>query len=376
MARDRGPPVLRQPAAAPHLPPPLSPPAAAAAAAALPAEGWGWGGGCLGAGLWPALVVGLLAALLAWLWYGGGDGRGEEGGGAAARLPGGGEGPRRARGQAAAAAATEDVLASGEQALLEAKAGALPGTRKPGEGLAAVPRKELNHVPSGGVSGEPLEVEQLLPKQGATGSRERPAHAHGGQAGEARPQMGQASDGWCAMNVAGASDDVCKGRSEEQPGQPAESRDLDHEEWEVVSEHLAWGDAGKNDSVEDSDSKEWEHGDCPDGDLKAKRVVAVPPMFQNIHVTFRVHYITHSDAQLIGVTGDHECLGQWHSYVPLKCDKDGFWSESISLPVDTKVEWKFILVENGKVRRWEECSNRTLVTEHEDQIVHQWWGYH
>ncbi|KAM7112656.1 starch-binding domain-containing protein 1 [Ciconia maguari] len=364
MARDRGPPVLRQPAAAPSFP-------AASAAFPVEASGWGW----LGAGLWPALVVGLLAALVAWLWYGGGDGRGEEGGeAAAAALRGGGEGTPQARGEAAAA--TEDLLASGEQVLLEAKAAALSSPRKPGEDLAAVPRKELNHVPSGGVPGEPLEVEQLLPKPGATDSREHPADMHGSQAGEPRPQMGQASDGCCVMNLAGASDDVCKDRSEEQPGQPAESRDLDREEWEVVSEHLACGEAGKNGSVEDSDSKEWEQGDCPDGDLKAKRVAAVPPMFQNIHVTFRVHYVTHSDAQLIGVTGDHECLGQWHSYVPLKYDKDGFWSESISLPVDTKVEWKFILVENGKVRRWEECGNRTLVTEHEDQIVHQWWGYH
>uniref|UniRef100_A0A493T4J3 Starch-binding domain-containing protein 1 n=1 Tax=Anas platyrhynchos platyrhynchos TaxID=8840 RepID=A0A493T4J3_ANAPP len=176
----------------------------------------------------------------------------------------------------------------------------------------------------------------------------------------------------CVMSSGG----VCKDGSEEQLGQPAQVRDLDQEEWEVVSEHLDWGEAGRNGSVEDSDSKEWEQGDCPDGDLKAKRVAAVPPMFQNIHVTFRVHYITHSDAQLIGVTGDHECLGQWHSYVPLKYDKDGFWSESVSLPVDTKVEWKFILVENGKVTRWEECSNRTLVTEHEDRIAHQWWGHH
>ncbi|NWU68175.1 STBD1 protein, partial [Pterocles burchelli] len=219
-------------------------------------------------------------------------------------------------------------------------------------------------------------MEQLLPKQGAADSRERPADVHGSQAGEPRPLMGQASDGWCVMNLAGASDDGCKVRSEEQPHQPAESRDLDQEEWEVVSEHLAWGEAGKNSSMEDSDSKEWEQGDCPDGDLKAKRVAAVPPMFQNIHVTFRVHYFTHSDAQLIGVTGDHECLGQWHRYVPLRYDKDGFWSESVILPVDTKVEWKFILVENGKVSRWEECGNRTLVTGHEDQIVHQWWGYH
>ncbi|GAB0189465.1 starch-binding domain-containing protein 1 [Grus americana] len=361
MARDRGPPVLRQPAAVPRFP---------AAAAALPAEarGWGW----LGVGLWPALVVGLLAALVAWLWYGAGDGRGEEGGEAAAagaaQLRGGGEEPPQARGEAAAA--TEARLASGEQVLLDAKAAALSSSRKPGEDLATAPREELNHVQSGGVPGEPLEMEQLLLKQGATNASEHPADTDGGQAGELRPQMGEASDGWCVMNSAGASDDVGKDRSEERP---AESRDLDHEEWEVLSEHLAWGEDG---SVEDSDGKEWEQGDCPDGDLKAKRVAAVPPMFQNIHVTFRIHYITHSDAQLIGVTGDHECLGQWHSYVPLKYDKDGFWSESVVMPVDTKVEWKFILVENGKVRRWEECGNRTLVTEHEDQIVHQWWGYH
>ncbi|XP_061849221.1 starch-binding domain-containing protein 1 [Colius striatus] len=357
MARDRGPPVLRQPAAPPRFP-------------AEP-RGWGW----LGAGLWPALVVGLLAALLAWLWYGGSDGRGEEGGEAeAAPLRGGSEGPPQARSEAAAAE-TEDLLASSEQVLLEAKAAALSSLLKP-EDVAAVPRKELNHVQSDGDSDKPLEMEQLLLKQGTADAREQHRDTCVRQAGDSRLQVGEASDGWCVMNLAGASADVCKDRSKEQLDQPAEKRDLDHEEWEVVSEHLAWEEAGKNGSMEDSDSKEWEQGDCPDGDLKAKQVAAVPPMFQNIHVTFRVHYITHSDAQLIGVTGDHECLGQWHSYVPLKYDKDGFWSESISLPVDTKVEWKFILVENGKVRRWEECNNRTLITEYEDQTAHQWWGYH
>ncbi|KAM6270000.1 starch-binding domain-containing protein 1 [Porphyrio hochstetteri] len=366
MARDRGPPVLRQPAAASHFP-----------ADALPAEtrDWGW----LGVGLWPALVVGLLAALVAWLWYGSSDGRGEEGGEAADRaapLRGDGEGPPLDRGEAAPD--TEALLASGEQVLLEAKAAPLSSPRKPAEDLVAAPSKELNHVESAGVPGEALEVEQLLLRQGVPDSREHLADKCGSQAGELRPQTGQASDGWCVMNsLAGASDDVGKDRSEEQPSQPAESRNFDYEEWEDLSEHLAWGEAGKNGSVEDSsDSKEWEKGDCPDGDLKTKRVAAVPPMVQNINVTFRVHYITHSDAQLIGVTGDHECLGQWHSYVPLRYDKDGFWSESIILPVDTKIEWKFILVENGKVRRWEECSNRTLVTEHEDQMAHQWWGYH
>jgi len=82
MARDRGPPVLWQSPASPRLP-----------AAALPAEarGWGW----LGAGLWPALVVGLLAALVAWFWYGGSDGEGEESGEAAPAV-------QQARGEAEA----------------------------------------------------------------------------------------------------------------------------------------------------------------------------------------------------------------------------------------------------------------------------------
>ncbi|XP_054028629.1 starch-binding domain-containing protein 1 [Dryobates pubescens] len=355
MARDRGPPVLRQP------PPVASAPRSPAAALPAEARGWGW----LGAGLWPALLVGLLAALLAWLWYGSGDGRGEEGGGEAAPVRDGSEEPQ------CEAEAAGGLLKSGGQ-LPEAEAAVLTSPGKPGEDAVNVAREELNHLQSG----KPLETEQLPPVQGATDSREHPPDPQDSQAGDLSPQTGQASDGWCVMNLAGVSDDVCKERNEEQPEQPVVSKDLDHEEWEVVSEHLAWGEAGKNGSLEDSDSKEWEQGDCPDGDLKAKRVAAVPPMFQNIHVTFRVHYFTHSDAQLLGVTGDHECLGQWHSYVPLKYDKDGFWSESISLPADTRMEWKFILVEDGKVRRWEECSNRTLVTEHEDQIVHQWWGYH
>lgn len=269
---------------------------------------------------------------------------------------------------------------SSEEVLRQAKTTALSSPQKPGEDLTAAPGSELNHILSGTVSSKSPEMEQLLPKQCVTSSETDAgqclADACDGQGGELRPQVGQAGEGWCVMNLAGASGEVCKDRSEEQLCQPAESRDLDHEDWEVVSEHLDWGEAGQNGSMEDSDSKEWEQGDCSDGDLKAKRVAAVPPMFQNIHVTFRVHYITHSGAQLIGVTGDHECLGQWHSYVPLKYDKDGFWSESVTLPVDTKVEWKFILVENRKVTRWEECSNRTLVTEHEDQIAHQWWGYH
>ncbi|NXY82579.1 STBD1 protein, partial [Alcedo cyanopectus] len=219
-------------------------------------------------------------------------------------------------------------------------------------------------------------MEQPLPKPGAAECGEHPGDPCDSQGGDERAQAGQAGDGWCLMNLAGASDDECKDKNEEQPTQPAERRDLDQEEWEVVSEPLAWGDSGEAGGAEDSASTERERGDCPDGDSKSKRVVAVPPLCQTTRVTFRVHYFTHSAGQLLGVTGDHERLGRWQRYVPLRHERDGFWARAVSLPADATLRWKFILVEDGKVRRWEECGNRTLVTQHEEQVVHQWWGYH
>ncbi|XP_078532513.1 starch-binding domain-containing protein 1 [Lissotriton helveticus] len=114
----------------------------------------------------------------------------------------------------------------------------------------------------------------------------------------------------------------------------------------------------------------------PEGDSKMRKIAAVTPMPQNVSVKFRVHYITHSDSQLIAVTGNHESLGEWDVFVPLKPDKDGFWSDSVLLPGDSSVEWKFVMVESGKIRRWEECNNRSLKTGHDDAEAHQWWGYH
>ncbi|KAE8631224.1 hypothetical protein XENTR_v10001113 [Xenopus tropicalis] len=108
---------------------------------------------------------------------------------------------------------------------------------------------------------------------------------------------------------------------------------------------------------------------------KIKRVAAVQPMPHNIKVDFKVHYITHSETQWLAVTGNHEKLGGWETFVPLKSEKDGFWSHSVILPADTIVEWKFVMVENGKIKRWEECSNRSLTTGHDDVEVHEWWGY-
>ncbi|XP_078257878.1 uncharacterized protein stbd1 [Rhinoraja longicauda] len=107
-----------------------------------------------------------------------------------------------------------------------------------------------------------------------------------------------------------------------------------------------------------------------------KKVAAVSPLpVNNVSVSFNVHYVTCSNSQILAVTGNHECLGQWENYVPLKPGKDGFWSNSILLPVNLKFEWKYVVVENGKIWRWEECPNRWLETSHEDMEMYQCWGY-
>ncbi|XP_077137259.1 starch-binding domain-containing protein 1 [Ranitomeya variabilis] len=108
---------------------------------------------------------------------------------------------------------------------------------------------------------------------------------------------------------------------------------------------------------------------------KTKKVATIQPMPQNVNFGLKVHYITHSDSQIIAVTGDHEKLGKWETYVPLTSGKDGFWSHAMTLPADTNVAWKFIMVENGKIRRWEECNNRLLKITHEDIEGQLFWGY-
>uniref|UniRef100_A0A8D0C338 Starch-binding domain-containing protein 1 n=1 Tax=Salvator merianae TaxID=96440 RepID=A0A8D0C338_SALMN len=315
--------------------------------------------------LWPALLVALVAALLAWLWYGRDDGKevvDKEAAAAAAK-----EGPssRWEREAAApAAAAPESLQVNCKDTLPETKSNDLPGPQEsvgnqlepPGEhGVSSVPREFPEK--------ETLTKEPTTPLMNYKEHLGSEAFCCPATATESLQSQGGETHGGGTPTEAGASPEKHEERCKEQPHHSS----VDHEEWEMVPEHLAWGDATRKGSGEDSSSKDLE---------QAKRVAAVSPMPQTVHVTFRVHYITHSEAQLIAVTGDHECLGQWHHYVPLRCDKDGFWSDSVVLPADTRVEWKFIVVENGKVRRWEECDNRTLTTEHEDRVAHKWWGYH
>ncbi|XP_025047854.1 starch-binding domain-containing protein 1 [Alligator sinensis] len=275
-------------------------------------------------------------------------------------------------------------LESSKTGLLETTTGVPSGPGELVESVTATTKEECK-AHSGAF---PPETEPLLTEEHASPLMNTAEHLHdisGYSTEDLGLQKGQESNVWGVDTLASISPPSAgqEEQKEDQRGQIAEGQDsVDHEEWEVIPEHSVWGDASKNSSTDEpgialsQEDKELEPVDCLDGDAKAKRVAAVPPMPQNIHVTFCVHYITHSEGQLIAVTGDHECLGQWHSYLPLKCDKDGFWSDSVVLPVDTRIEWKFILVEDGKVRRWEECDNRVMVTEHEDGMAHQWWGYH
>lgn len=160
----------------------------------------------------------------------------------------------------------------------------------------------------------------------------------------------------------------------------------DQDDWEMVSRHSSWGDIGLGGSLEALVLSPNQSMDCgrstivetrgQEVDVKTKRVVAMSSESQQVSVRFQVHYVTSTGVQFIAVTGDHERLGRWNTYIPLRYSKDGFWSRSVSLPANTVVAWKFVVVENGEVTRWEECSNRLLETGYKDKIVHKCWGIH
>lgn len=112
-----------------------------------------------------------------------------------------------------------------------------------------------------------------------------------------------------------------------------------------------------------------------DNTENSKKVVAVQPMPQSVNVTFRIHYLTCSPYQTVAVTGNQQELGNWKEFIPLERIKDGHWATVISLPAESHVEWKFVVLDKGEVCRWEECGNRLLETGFgDDLIVHKWWG--
>ncbi|XP_041916251.1 uncharacterized protein stbd1 [Alosa sapidissima] len=172
---------------------------------------------------------------------------------------------------------------------------------------------------------------------------------------------------------------------------------MDNNEWLTGNESrsdcpwLSVSDGGESSSMaeESQQDVEWDtekseaseelsavYTSSDDDDPAMKRVATVPPMLQTVSVTFSVHYITDAPNQLLAVTGELLELGGWQDFVLLQRGKNGFWANTITLPVESQVEWKFVLVEDDKICRWEECSNRHLVlTGHEDDLhVQGWWG--
>lgn len=110
--------------------------------------------------------------------------------------------------------------------------------------------------------------------------------------------------------------------------------------------------------------------------LKSKSVATVQPMSHTVKVSFCVHYVTHSPSEGLAVTGNKNELGSWKSFIQLQQEKGGYWSNTIVLPVDSHVEWKFVLVENGKISLWEECGNRSFFTGQDKEMhLHKCWGH-
>ncbi|XP_077157240.1 starch-binding domain-containing protein 1 [Paroedura picta] len=315
------------------------------------------------AGLWPAFLAALVAAVLAWLWYGGKEGGGDEKAAAAAAAAsssaqaGPPQPPRRE-----AARDEEPLPGSCNCPASETKPNNVSIYQEPARNLLVSPGD--HNIPQETPEIEPVVKDPVTPLMNCKEYPRDEMFDFPATASEPPKTEETETCGTGTSTEAGAPSHTHELKNREK----LQHNSLDPEEWEMVPEHPAWGDATGNISSEEA-------GGSRDPE-QAKRVAAVSPMPQTVRVTFRVHYITYSETQLIAVTGDHECLGQWHHYVPLRWETDGFWSDSVILPVDTRVEWKFIVVENGKVRRWEECDNRTLMTEHEDRVVHKWWGYH
>lgn len=205
-------------------------------------------------------------------------------------------------------------------------------------------------------------------------SRNQRPEAH---VGEWRPSKGQETAGGTAEKLPSCSPLRDRAKAAAGPAPSVCQDPAGPEDWEVVSRHSSWGDVGLGGGLEglsqgmDDGRSTLVGGRGWDADGKAVSLDR-----QQVRIQFQVHYTTSTDVQFVAVTGDHENLGGWSTYIPLHYCKDGLWSHYVFLPADTVVEWKFVLVENREVTRWEECSNRFLQTGSEDKVVHGWWGIH
>ncbi|XP_012599713.1 starch-binding domain-containing protein 1 [Microcebus murinus] len=347
--------------------------------------------------VWSALLVGggLAGALVVWLLRGapGDAGQGQDAPPGEAAAPGGdrdgggalGPGPS---GQEPATKA-EHLQESNGRLISETKDLGHPQEearelKNPGE----VSGKSGEHVPSGQFPDTkcPATSENGNSRSYSESSRNESLQSPAEEWGFRKGRETSADATQCFADKLPSSN-LRKDRDRDVSLAPLDSQDLaNHGDWELVSRHSSWGDVGVGGSLEASVFGPNQGADYGRGGVveaggreacgETERAAARSSETQQVSVRFQVHYVTSTDGQFIAVTGDHEGLGRWNTYTPLHHTDGGFWAHSVSLPADTVVEWKFVLVENGQVARWEECSNRSLETGHEDRVVHKWWGVH
>ncbi|TRY94973.1 hypothetical protein DNTS_004650 [Danionella cerebrum] len=176
---------------------------------------------------------------------------------------------------------------------------------------------------------------------------------------------------------------LSQGKKLNEDGKPSEMKHEDEINiMEAIMDHNEWLNVGAPEVKPWLPANEKPEAESKTGSLKEdeelanKRVATVSPLAQMVSVSFRIHYITHTPRQLVAVTGSVPDLGQWEGFVPLQKAKDGFWVKSVALPVESQVEWKFVLVEDGRISRWEECANRSLflTSQDEEVLLDERWG--
>ena len=64
----------------------------------------------------------------------------------------------------------------------------------------------------------------------------------------------------------------------------------------------------------------------------------------------------------IGIIGSLNELGKWNQEktLKLKWNKNFYWNKEISYINGTDFEFKFVLISNGKIIKWEEGKNRVF----------------
>ncbi|XP_004472646.1 starch-binding domain-containing protein 1 [Dasypus novemcinctus] len=347
--------------------------------------------------VWSALLVGggLAGALFVWLLRGGAGDAGNEGGTEQKKdaplgetaVPGGdqGGGGTLSPGPSRLELVTKPEHLQESNGCLISETKGLGNLQEAAGILQSPSGKNGNcdnsrqHVPSGQLP----DTESLAPSEIGI------SRSYSEVSGNESFQKGQETSAKAATCFAGKlpSSNLLMDKAKEVGLAQLDGQDLDdREDWEMVSRHSSWGDVGLSGSLEapvlgpnqgmDDGRSSAAEARGQEVNIKTEKVISISSESQQVNVKFQVHYITSTDVQSIAVTGDHENLGRWNTYIPLQYSKEGFWSHSVSLPASTVVEWKFVVVENGEVIRWEECSNRFLETGLEDKVVQEWWGIH